>query len=128
MYSVQISNSSIWPINRTLSGVTTLGQSEPGSNGNEGVLCIPQSCSITGASPSDCLVLYPRHSLGKSYSSAEIQLVYSTAKADWPTGFWVYIIIKKKTLPIKSIQPWTSLPRLQRTSFYQSTSLYIPCL
>ena len=48
--------SSIWPIDRTLSGTTTLDQSGPGSNGNEGVLCIPQSFSITGASPSDCFV------------------------------------------------------------------------
>ena len=35
----------------------------PGSNGNEGVLCIPQCCSITGTSPSDCLVSYSVHSL-----------------------------------------------------------------
>ena len=27
---------------------TIPGQSEPGSNGNEGVLCIPQSSNITG--------------------------------------------------------------------------------
>ena len=33
---------SIWPIDRNLSGATTLGQSEPGSNGNEGELHIPQ--------------------------------------------------------------------------------------
>ena len=40
------------------------GQSGPGINGSEGVLRIPKSTSITGTSPSDCLVLYPRHSLG----------------------------------------------------------------
>ena len=56
--------SSIWPIDRILSGATTLGQSGPVSDGNEGVLCIPQSSSITGTSPSDCLVSYPGHSLG----------------------------------------------------------------
>ena len=28
----------IWPIDETLIGTTTLAQSEPGSNGNEGVL------------------------------------------------------------------------------------------
>ena len=39
--TVEISNSSIRPIDRTLSGATTLGQSGPGSNGNEGALCIP---------------------------------------------------------------------------------------
>ena len=37
-----MSNSSIWPINRTLSGDTTPGQSEPGSNGDDGVFHIPQ--------------------------------------------------------------------------------------
>ena len=46
--------SSIQP--RVLSGATSLGQCEPGSDGNEDVLCIPQNFSITGTSPSDCLV------------------------------------------------------------------------
>ena len=40
------------------------GLSEPGSNGNEGVLRIPQNSSITEASPSDCLVSYLGHLLG----------------------------------------------------------------
>ena len=75
--------SSIWPINRTLSGATILGQSGSGSNGNEEVLHISQHSSITGTSPSDCLVSYAGHSLGKSYSSAEMQSVYSTTQADW---------------------------------------------
>ena len=61
-----------------------MGQSEPGSNGNEGVRCIPQSSSITGTSPSDCLVSYPGHSLeAGGYASAEVQSVYSTAPNDW---------------------------------------------
>ena len=34
-----------------------------GAMGIKGVLRIPQSSSITGTSPSDCLVLYPGHSL-----------------------------------------------------------------
>ena len=38
--------SSIWL--SSLSGVTTPGQSGAGSDGNEGVLHIPQSSSITG--------------------------------------------------------------------------------
>ena len=33
--------------------------------------------------PSDCLVSDPGHSLEGSYTSAEVQLVYSTAPADW---------------------------------------------
>ena len=71
--------SSIWPIDRTLSDATTPGQGGPESDDNKGVLCIPQTFSITGASPSDCLVSYTGHSLGESYPSAEKQSVYSTA-------------------------------------------------
>ena len=53
-----MSNNSIRPIDRTLSGATTPNQSEPGSNGIEGLLHIPQSSSITGTSPSDFLESY----------------------------------------------------------------------
>ena len=75
--------SSIWPIDKTLSGATTLDQSGLGANEDtERVLHIPQSFSITGASPSDCLVSYPGHSLRESYLSAVMQLVYSAAPAD----------------------------------------------
>ena len=63
-FSISTQFSSIWPINRTLSGVTTPGQSGPGSDGNKGVLRIPQSSRFTETSPSGCLVSYPRHSLG----------------------------------------------------------------
>ena len=56
--------SSIWPIDWDLLSVTTPGQSWLGSNGNEGVLYIPQSSSITGTSLSNCLVSYPGHTLG----------------------------------------------------------------
>ena len=59
------------------------GQSGPGSNGNEGVLRIPQSSSIAGTSPSDCLVSNLGHSFGFFYPTAEKQSVYSTAPADW---------------------------------------------
>ena len=43
-------------------------QSGPGSDGNEELLRIPQSSSITGTSASDCLV-------EGSYPYAEMQLV-----------------------------------------------------
>ena len=49
-------------MDRALSGATTPGQSGPGS--------------ITGTSPSDCLVSYPGDSL-------EVQSVYSTAPTNW---------------------------------------------
>ena len=52
------------PYIRPLSGATTPDQSGPGSDGNKGVLRIAQSTSITGTSPSDCLVSYPGHTLG----------------------------------------------------------------
>ena len=67
-----MSNISIWPIDKALSGATTPDLSGPGSNGDKEVVFISQSSSITGASPSDC-----------SYPSAEMQSVYSTAPADW---------------------------------------------
>ena len=62
--------------------LTTPGQSGSGGNGNEGVFCIPQRPSITGTSPSDCLVSYPRHLLGEFYPSAEVQSVYPTAAVE----------------------------------------------
>ena len=43
----------------TPSGATTSGLGRPGSDGNEGVLRIPQSSSISEHSPSDCLMSYP---------------------------------------------------------------------
>ena len=59
--------SSIWSLDRTLLGDITPGQSGPRSNGNEEVLSILQSSSITGSLPSDCLVSYPGHSLGGGF-------------------------------------------------------------
>ena len=53
---------SIWPIDRTLSGATTLGQNGLGSNGNKGVLHIPQ-ISKAGAMLLDCLESYVGHLL-----------------------------------------------------------------
>ena len=83
-FSINMQFNSIQPVHRNLSGATILGQSSPGSNGSEGVLRIPQSSSITGTSPSDCLVSYPGLSLGRGfYPTAEIRLLYSTAPANW---------------------------------------------
>ena len=63
-FSISTQFSSLWSIDRALSSATTPGQSEPGRDGNKGVLHIPQSSSITEASASDCLVPYQGHSLG----------------------------------------------------------------
>ena len=67
--------SSIWFIDKTLLGATTPGLIGTGSDGNEGVLRISQSSSITRTSPSDCLVSYPGHLFGESYPSAEKQCI-----------------------------------------------------
>ena len=80
---------SIWPIGRTLSGATIPGQSGPGSDGNEEVLRIPQSPSITGTSPSDCLVSY----WGDSFLS-----VYSTVPTDWATKISRWLLSMKNSL------------------------------
>ena len=87
-----MSNSSIWLIDRTLSGATTPGQSGTWSNSNEEVLCVPQSSSITEVSRSVCLVSYLGHSLGESHLSAEMLSIYSTAtdKIIAQTGFFIH--------------------------------------
>ena len=74
-----MSSSSIWLIDRTLSGATTPDQSGPGSDGYKEVLHFPKRFTIS-ASPSDGL----GHSLqGCSYPFAEMQSMYSTAVANW---------------------------------------------
>ena len=82
LHFVEMSSSSIWSIDRALSGATTPCQNGPGSNGNEGVLPVPQISSFTGTSPADCFMSYPERSLEGSYSSAKMQSVYSAAPAD----------------------------------------------
>ena len=52
----------------------TPGQSGPESDGNEGLVDIPKSSSITGTSPSDCLVSYP----GQSFVGVLIPLQRSS--------------------------------------------------
>ena len=81
-FSISTLLSSNWSIDRTVSSATNPNQSERGSDGNEWALRTPQSSSITGASPSDCFVSYPEHSLGGSNPSAEMQSVYNAASAD----------------------------------------------
>ena len=82
-FSISTQFSSICSIDKTLSGATTPSPGGAVSDCNK-VLCIPQSYSITGTSPSDYLESYLGHSFEvRSYSSAEMQSVYSTAPADW---------------------------------------------
>ena len=51
-FSIYIQFSSIWPIDKTLSGATSPAQSGLGSNNHKSVLNITQSSWIAGASPS----------------------------------------------------------------------------
>ena len=77
-FNINTQFSSIWAIDKSLSGTTTPGQSEPGSDSNEGVRRIPLSSRITRSSPLDCLVSYSV----EFYISVEMQWVYSTTPAD----------------------------------------------
>ena len=60
-----MSNSSVWPIDRTLSGATTPGQSRPGSDGNEAVLQILQR------SPGPLANTLPTKPMGRIYNSSQ---------------------------------------------------------
>ena len=84
-------SSTIWPIDWTLSGSTSPGQSRPGNYSNERILHIPQNSSNNGPSPLDDLISYQDTPLsGESYPSEEMQPVYSTAPADWALEtFWI---------------------------------------
>ena len=57
-FSISTQFSSIWPIDRTLSGATTPGQSGPGSDGNEGVLHIPVYSTAPADWVTDFFVLW----------------------------------------------------------------------
>ena len=81
-FSISTQFSSIWPIDRTLSGTTTPRQSGLRSDGNEGVLCIPQGSGITGTSPSYCLFSYSGLSLAR-----DLTLLQSSSRCNLqPSG------------------------------------------
>ena len=79
---IHLSNSSIWPIEGTLTGTTTLDQSEPGNNGNEEVLHIPQNFR-TEASPIRWFSLMPRTLIGRgvlSFCRDVVDVFYSPSQ------------------------------------------------
>ena len=84
-FSINILFTSIQSIDRTLSGATIPGQSQPGRDDNKGILCIPQIPRITGASPSDCLLSYARNFLGEFYHYAQKQSVYPATPVNMAT-------------------------------------------
>ena len=73
-----------------LSGATTPGQSRPESDGNDRVLRIPQSSSITGASPSNFFVSYPGYLL-EGGGITPLQRCSWCIQQLQPTGLWNYL-------------------------------------
>ena len=63
LFSIRKQFISIWTIDGTLSGATTPNQSGPGSDGNEGALCISQISSITRNLTIRLFFSYPGYSL-----------------------------------------------------------------
>ena len=124
-FSISIQFSSIWPIERTLSAATTLGQSAPGSDGNEGVFGIPQSSSLTRTLPSDCLGSYLGHSFRGSYPSTE-ESVYSTDLADMATNRTVNHLILSEFLSTLLLKKFALSCRLGKMVFllYKRLPLY----
>ena len=82
-FSISTQFSSVWPIDRTLSGATTLGQSGPRSDVNEGVLHIFQSSSMTRFSLSDCLVSYPGHLQRSSQCILQPWVLVDHSSGEW---------------------------------------------
>ena len=82
--------SSIWPIDRTLSGAATPGQSRPRINGNKGVLSISQSSGITVAAWSYCLMSNSGHWLGDFLPLCRdaVGVFYSPGRLDCPGLSW----------------------------------------
>ena len=78
-FSISTLFSSIWLIDRTLSGATT-----PGQSGTPHSSKLQHFWSLTVR----LLSVISGHSLGDSYSSAKMQSVYSTAPADWAISKW----------------------------------------
>ena len=116
-----MSNSFIWPIDQPLSGATTPSQSGPGSEGNEGVLRIPRSSSITEASLSDCLMSYQDTRWECRIPLAEIQSVYSATSTDWATrhSLWVgsYSSVEMQSVYPVATADW-ALKNKKKTSYF----------
>ena len=78
-----MTNSFIWPIDRTLPGATNLGQSGPGNNGNKRVLRKAPALLDHLHVYWHMFSIISRIFVGEYYLSAEMQSVYSTTPVDW---------------------------------------------
>ena len=115
-------------MNWTLSGATSPGQSGPGSNSNEGVLRIPQSSSITGTSPSDCLGSYRGHLL---WDLTSLQRSSRYILQHQPTGqIDLCIAIQRMPVPIspnfylRLLINYTTLESRMNIVFFTQASWY----
>ena len=115
-FSVITQCSSIRPIDRTLLCAITPDQSEIGSDGNVGIICIPQSSNINGASPSYCLVSYTGHSLGESYPLLRCSRCILSPQLTgivFDSNTWNHISVCKK----KKTQKKKKTPATQKCNF-----------
>ena len=89
----------------TISGATTPNLSGLGSNGNEGIPCIPQNSRISVATLSDCILSYPWHLFGW-VSNPSAESVYSTASADWVILVFVVVVVVVVVLSVVNKDTW----------------------
>ena len=125
-FSINTQFSSLWHIHSTLSGAIAPRQNTRGSDGSEGVFCIPQSSCITEALPSYCLVSYPGNYLGESYPSSEMQPLYSTAPVDWATSPWEPFLAHQLKLVSPSLSGFMTFCSLARSKYLSLFSLSSP--
>ena len=86
-FAVKLSNSSIWAINGSLTGTTTLDQSGSGCNGNERLFPIPQRFRAK-ASPSYGLVSYQdtHEEWALSLCRDAVGIFFSSSQLSWQRG------------------------------------------
>ena len=77
----------------TLTGTTTQGQSGPGSNGNEGVLHIPQSSIIGASSSDDLFVISSQRTLDPQPTWLLVHLKIFPKNYSFTSLIYIYIYI-----------------------------------
>ena len=100
-------NSSIWTIDRTL----LRARVDLGAMVKKGVFCLPQISSFTWASPSDCLVFYPGHSLGVGlllFCRDAVNVFYSLSRLGFG-GLEMKIVLLIRTNSNIGLRNWDSL-------------------
>ena len=111
IHSLNVKQFYFTPIDRTLSDATTWDQSGPGSNGNKGVLHIPQ-ISKTGASQLNDLMSFPERSLvvgSLTPMQNAVGVFYSPSRLSWENS-WIHTFSKGITymqIQTTSLRNWT---------------------